>query len=369
MDASPRKTFETMNGLRGLAALLVVVWHGGPEWFGKFIPPASYLAVDLFFVLSGFVIAYSYEKRLDSGMTTKLFFIIRLVRLYPLYLLGTLISCAVALTWSLIHQEIGSNLAIVIRSFPFAIAMLPTPTWISGQSYGDLYPLNVPAWSLFCEIIVNLTYGFSYKYWSTRNIIAAMIISAALMLSIHWFDVRQGWGAGGFNWLSMPFGLFRVFYSFPAGVLIYRLVYQRQSKIPPIGSLTIFVIFPFLFVWHSEVACKMVMLFGFPLLVTFSVLSEPTGYMRLLCAKLGTASYAIYATHFPLIGLVALAQTRFGYDPTLRYVGLLFVSGIFLSSLIIDSWFDDPVRRFLTSRFVIPFASQRGDHLPASIRS
>jgi peptidoglycan/LPS O-acetylase OafA/YrhL len=350
-DVLPKKTFETMNGLRGLAALLVVIWHGGSDWYGNLVPPSSYLAVDLFFVLSGFVIAYSYHGRLANGMTIKQFFLIRLVRLYPLYFLGTMISCAVALIWSLIHLQIGFSLAVAIRSIPFAFAMLPTPSWISGQSYGDLYPLNVPAWSLFCEIVVNLAYAASYRLWSIRNIVVMMGISAALMLSID-FDVNKGWGAGGFNWTSMPFGFFRVFYSFPAGVLIHRLTYEKQFSLPRIWNLTVFAIFPFLFVWHSEWSCKLVVLFGFPLLVAFGSLSEPVGAMRRLCAELGSASYAIYAIHFPLIGFILLAQSKFGFDPSSRYIGSLFLASIVSLSLLVDKWFDNPIRSILTSRFV-----------------
>jgi peptidoglycan/LPS O-acetylase OafA/YrhL len=368
MESSlPKKTFETMNGLRGLAALLVVVWHGGSDWYGNFVPPSSYLAVDLFFVLSGFVIAYSYQGRLAEGMTTRQFLIIRLVRLYPLYFLGTIISCAVALIWSLIHLQIGSSLAVAIRSIPFAFAMLPTPSWISGQSYGDLYPLNVPAWSLFCEIVINLVYAASYRLWSIRNILVMMGISAALMLSIDWFEVKQGWGGGGFNWTSMPFGFFRVFYSFPAGVLIYRLIYEKKFSLPNIGNLTVFAILPFLFVWHSELSCKLSMFFGFPLLVAFGSFSEPVGVIRRVCAQLGSASYAIYAIHFPLIGFVLLAQGKFGFDPSSRFIGVLFLATIVPLSLIIDKWFDNPIRSILTSRFVHPFLFKERDRLTVTL--
>jgi peptidoglycan/LPS O-acetylase OafA/YrhL len=354
-NTMPRKTFETMNGLRGLAALLVVVWHGGSDWYGASRPPSSYLAVDLFFVLSGFVIAYSYQARLAGGMTTRQFMLIRLVRLYPLYFLGTLISCATGLVWSLIHREIGYNLAFAIRSFPFALAMLPTPTWISGESFGDLYPLNVPAWSLFCEIVVNLAYAASYRWWSTRNIIIVMIISAALMLSNDWFDVKLGWGAGGFNWASMPFGLFRVFYSFPAGVLIFRIVYEKQFPLPHIGTIPVFLMFPLFFVWQADWCSKLSMIVGFPMLVAFACLSEPKGLLRRLCTELGNASYAIYAIHYPLIGFTLLAQSKFRIDPHSNYIGAFFLLSVVPISLLIDRWYDGPIRALLTSRFVNPF--------------
>jgi peptidoglycan/LPS O-acetylase OafA/YrhL len=184
-----------MNGLRGIAALLVVIWHGGSDRFGILWPPAAYLAVDLFFVLSGFVIAHSYRGRFATGMTVRQFFIVRMVRFYPLYILGTAISC-VSLIGTLLHH--GSETRVSeISSLPFAIAMLPTP---SSDLSSILYPLNAPAWSLFMEIIINLTYAVSYKYWSTRNIVIMMSTSAVLMLSNDLFTLSYGWGAGGFTW-------------------------------------------------------------------------------------------------------------------------------------------------------------------------
>ena len=354
--ALPKKTFETMNGLRGLAALLVVVWHGGSNWYGNYVPPSSYLAVDLFFVLSGFVIAYSYQRRLADGMTTRQFFIIRLVRLYPLYFLGTMISCGILLAWSVIHQQVASGLAGVMASMPFALAMLPTPIWIDGQIHGDLYPFNVPAWSLFFEIVVNLTYAASSRWWSTRNIIIMMTVSAVLLLfSNDWFDVQLGWGAGGFNWTTMPFGLLRVFYSFPAGVLIYRLMRQSQLPLPQLGNWAVFAIFPLLFIGHSDWSCKISLFLGFPLLVGLASLSEPVGTMRRLCGQLGSASYAVYAIHYPLIGFALLAQSKFRFDPSSSYIGILFLVSIVLVALIVDRWFDSPIRNALTQRFVRPF--------------
>ena len=87
----PKRIYQTMNGLRGLAALIVVMFHM-PEWFGALTPSRGFLAVDLFFVLSGFVIALSYEDQFKSNLTPKHFFIIRMIRLYPLYAIGSIIQ-------------------------------------------------------------------------------------------------------------------------------------------------------------------------------------------------------------------------------------------------------------------------------------
>jgi peptidoglycan/LPS O-acetylase OafA/YrhL len=82
--------FATLDGLRGVAAIAVTSLHFRFE-LGKFLLPHSYLAVDFFFVLSGFVLAYAYEDRLSEGMKPIQFLRLRVIRLYPLYLIGTLI--------------------------------------------------------------------------------------------------------------------------------------------------------------------------------------------------------------------------------------------------------------------------------------
>jgi peptidoglycan/LPS O-acetylase OafA/YrhL len=179
-----------------------------------------------------------------------------------------------------------------------------------------------------------------------------MMVSAALMLSNDWFDVNLGWGAGGFNWASMPFGLFRVFYSFPAGVLIFRLVCEKQLLLPQVGTIPIFLVFPLFFISHVDWHSKLSMIVGFPLMVAFASRSEPSGVLRRICAELGNASYAIYAIHYPLIGFAWLAQGKFKIDPQSSYIGVCFLVSIVPISLLIDRWYDRPVRALLTSRLV-----------------
>lgn len=347
----PRKTFETLNGLRGVAALIVVMWHG-EMWFGNFVPASGYLAVDLFFVLSGFVIAHSYRSRLASNMTVRQFSLIRMIRLYPLYLLGTVTSIALVAGYGAMHGEASNLIKVGARMLPFALLMLPAPAWLSGDAKGDLYPLNVPAWSLFCELVVNFVYAVTWRIWSPRTIIIVIACAAALMLLCEpWFAVPQGWGAGGFNWQSLPFGLLRVFYSFPAGVLIYQIVYERDLALPRIPPLVLIAIAALLLVWHTNWSSPLTIFIGFPVLVAFACRSEPTGIIRRICDLLGNASYAIYALHYALIGLTVAVETKFNIDLYKHFTGWLFLAALFPIALAADRWFDGPVRKFLNLRF------------------
>ena len=357
-----------MNGLRGLAALIVVIFHGGWGWFGVLRPPGAYLAVDLFFVLSGFVIAYSYEARFASGMTVRQFFVVRMIRFYPLYILGTALS-VLLLVMKICYQ--GAQLVeYKIVDVPFALAMLPSlPSPRFNPPPMGLYPLNGPAWSLFAEMIANLVYAASYRYWSIKNILIAMFISAALMLSTDWFAVGEGWGAGGAYWPSFPFALFRVFYAFPAGVLIYRITHERRLQFPQINTWAILALFPFLLMWNTGLMCRISMLVGIPLLVAVAAKSEPIGMLKSLCAVLGGASYAIYAVHWPLINLTVAAVASFGFDRSSHIIGFVFIVAITPMCLLIDKWYDIPIRRVLSRVFVRDERLQRRIHEEANVEA
>src|SRR5215469_9945636 len=90
--APDRRMFYTIDGLRGIAALLVVCRHIVPLHGNRLNFPSSYLAVELFFLFSGFVIAHAYDKRFDAGMSFWEFVKARIIRLYPLYFLGLMIA-------------------------------------------------------------------------------------------------------------------------------------------------------------------------------------------------------------------------------------------------------------------------------------
>ena len=341
----PNKTFETLNGLRGIAALVIVVWHGGIDWFGGASLPGGYLVVDLFFVLSGFVIAHAYEKRLGAGLSVRKFLIIRIIRLYPLYFFGTMIS-SLALIYSLMghgpYYEVGT-----IYYIPFALAMIPK---VSSHLSSFVYPLDVPAWSLLLEIIINWVYALSYKYWSARNMVVVMSVSAALMLSNHWLPESEGWLNAGATWNGAPFGALRIFYSFPAGVLIYRMLCEQRVAIPRLNCVTLFLLLPLLLASNSGLACKISALVGIPMLVALAAGSEPNRLLKQVCAALGSASYAIYAIHHPLMALTRAAAESAGGDERSPVLGIVIIVAIVPVCLLLDKWYDMPIRRAVTKK-------------------
>jgi peptidoglycan/LPS O-acetylase OafA/YrhL len=218
---SQTRSFITLDGLRGIAALAVVIRHC-PDLFGEDALFESYLAVDFFFALSGFVLAHAYGKQLRKELSASHFMALRFTRLYPLYLLALAISLATS--WKqLAHGELTVDLL-------FAVLFLPT----LGNTI-TLFPLNGPSWSLFFELAANALFGLIDRRLCNYTL-GLIVIAAGCAVAISVATSAFGFGhAGvgamdaGYNWSSFGAGLLRVIYSFFAGVLVYRMRWPRLS--------------------------------------------------------------------------------------------------------------------------------------------
>lgn len=336
MGHDSRKVFVTMNGLRGIAAMGVVAYH----WFHEL--PNGYLAVDFFYVLSGFVIAHAYEHRLQNGLSLRGFLAIRLIRLYPLYFIGTAASIFIVAASFAAKGAIISAESRAFQSIPFAILMLPAP----GTT--ELYPLNYPAWSLFYELIANIVYAASFRIWTTARILALVAVCGVGLIA-HQIAVGSLYGDGGFSWPSFWLGFMRVFFSFPAGVLIYRLRMTNSYAAPRVPSLAIAALLLAALATSRPEFASVAVFLVFPLLVFLSAESEPPARLLPLFATLGSASYAIYILHEPIHRIVSAVLTKLGMT-----IGASADMAIFALIIPICLWldqsYDTPLRRWLTRR-------------------
>ncbi len=336
-----------MNGLRGIAALVVVAFHS--TWQDGV--QNGYIAVDFFFVLSGFVIAHAYDDRLKQGMTFKEFALIRLIRLYPLYLFGTLIPIAAMVVCVILgHSIIGKG----AYAIPSALLMLPSPptdgNW--GLEY-CLYPLNPPAWSLFFELLINVLYALTVRLWTEVRICSLLVFSGSILMLNADTLFSGGWNSGwngGWQWPSVFMGFLRVFYSFPVGVLIYRL-YKKGFRCPSIPSPIIAGVLLFLLSSPSAWVMQVSVLIGFPLLVAFAAKAEPKGIFLPIFSVLGAASYAIYAIHLPLHEAAESLSRLLGLPYPRTIDAIIFVVLVPLCVLI-DNLYDTPVRKFLARKLL-----------------
>lgn len=348
-----RRTFYGLDALRGIAATVVVSRHA-PAFFGEGLFPGSSLGVDLFFVLSGFVIAHAYDGRFQRGLTALQFIRIRLIRLMPLYLLGTLIGVIVAvatLVSGVTSAQTGMtwHAGALVKSALLSVVLLPTPP--VSANLDSLYPLNAVAWSLAFEILINVIYAVVQKRLTNSVLIIVMVVSGALLCAsaLARQNVDLGW-----NWPTALVGLTRVFYSFPAGLLLYRLSESsfEKQRFSIVWSLTVA-----LFVFKVEFPGSAEIWFSLlAILVLFPAITLAASRARIPdravkpCAFLGLTSYALYALHRPLLSVIngVLQIRHLHVAPFAPAVGGPLLALLLATAWVVDLSYDQPVRRWLT---------------------
>ena len=339
MTAAPRRTFHTLDGLRGVAAIAVAFRHI-PDNAVALWTPESYLAVDLFFMLSGFVLAHAYADRLARGMGLVDFAVVRLIRLYPLYLIASLITLALVLIPALpghFHPPIPSLRIIVL-----AVLFVPTIAPHDG-----LFPLIGPAWSLFFEFAVNIVFALVATRLNPRRL--ALIVAggaALLVVAVAQFGtIDIGWGQdnawGGFG---------RVGFGFFAGVAVYRL-WQADTlpwlRLPAWAAAAVVVAIFAVATRHPAVSDTLIVVLVMPPLILASARGEPGRWLARPFALLGAASYAIYVLTNPVDQWV---ETLLPWAQVNRYAGLGTTGAVALVvaitglALALDHWVDRPVR-------------------------
>jgi len=348
--ASRDRVLHSLDALRGIAALGVVVYHFH-QYFSPVSAPGGYLAVDLFFMLSGVVITRAYGKRFAAGMSTGEFMLIRLIRLYPLYALGTALGLAAAIASlhgnNLDHWR-GSTLSIAAL---LAVFMIPNFT---GHPNERLFPLNAPCWSLFLEILVNLLFGALWTRLTTRRLLAVAAVAAlALGASLlHFGDVDQG-----FTFATLLPGLARTIYGFSVGVLIGRGIGPGPRR----TSVALFLVICATLAasilgrpegTHRELWDGMCVFLVFPAVVYAGTLVEPPAWLRPVATGLGVTSYAVYALHAPLLSVVDSFLRRLYHGDTsggAPYVGIVVLAALLGGCWLVDRYYDSPVRRRLSA--------------------
>ncbi len=330
--------------MRGVAAVFVAMRH--TAFFHNLGVPGGYLAVDLFFVLSGFVIAHAYERRLEAGLSPGRFLTLRYVRLWPVYALGAALGLVAALVHALPGRD-DMTAAQVAHTAPFALAMLPGP-----HVRPMLYPVNSVAWSLALELIVNAVYAFAWRPLRKAWVLALTLAvsAAALVATVLWFGKLDI----GFLWRDALGGAPRVVFSFTAGLAVYRL-YRRTTWRPKAPAWVLLAALPALFVIDlGPVAYPLVCVLAiFPAMV-FATAAAPQPGPRLagLFEGLGAASYPLYALHKPLGEIVALALNRTAPQVLKHWAvlaGAPYLIAIFAACILVERYYDRPVRQVLSA--------------------
>src|ERR1700684_834689 len=358
--SSGKEHFEVLDGLRGTAAFLIVLFHLFNYPFG-FRPPLhlmhhAYLAVDFFFGLSGFVVAYAYDDRW-TRMTMLQFFRIRLIRLHPLVLIGATLGL-LGYIFDPFSKAMNHTAApMLLLAYVASLLLLPSPP-VGGRLH-ETQALNGPAWSLMQEYLGNIAYALILRRLRTVTLWVVFAISG---LALIWVANSKGSLDGGWDYPNIWMAPLRLTVSFVLGLWLYRV--HTRIRTPKIGLLLLSIVLVVCFQmpkfpkagaldWNGiyDVAC---VLFLFPLIILCGAHSNAgTGMIR-LCKFSGRLSYPLYITHIAFVYVLAgYAWTR--HPGTAAIIVRIF---IVLPLVIAVAWFfsrffDEPVRAWLTRRYGI----------------
>ena len=369
-DANPQSHFLTLDCARGMAALAVVGYHmhwydridyagpGGSRYFSH-----AFLAVDLFFLMSGFVIARSYEARLRAGaMDFGRFVQLRIIRLYPLYLLG---MAGGVIFWaaSPAAPQVGS----VWTSLAWGAAFLPQLNDFGSDAW--FYPFNGVAWSLGFELAINLVFAGLLAHLPTRHLSVLCAVAAAIFLTcgmVHGsFDI-------GYRPSQLGEGFARVCASFVAGQILFRCHFAALLPKIPLSAGGQVLILGLLLVAMPADALGLgydiaMLALVFPVFVTAACQTVPGPRLQPLFGQMGRLSYAIYILHRPLCYGCASAWLMVWDRPIADFPvlgGLSIIGTVLAVAFIATAVFDEPLRRALTAFFKLRGA--RGHQAPAA---
>ena len=367
-DSKPH--YALLDGLRGVAALLVVWYHvfEGFQFAGNkpvidFINH-GYLAVDFFFILSGFVVGYAYDNRWGKTLTLGGFFRRRLIRLQPMVIMGAVIGAASFLIsgmerWDGTH----ATLWLTFLAFVCGCLMLPAlpgmPREVRGN--GEMFPLNGPCWSLFFEYIGNIVYALLIRRLSTRLL---AVLSFALCCALTWFAVtdQSGYGSIGVGWTvdrtNILGGSLRMLCPFTMGILMSRIFKPmknvRGAFWTSAALLLAFFHVPYI---YSEGALSLNGVFEaaciigvFPLVVWYAASGKTTDIASTrICRFLGDISYPLYIVHYPIMYAfyMWLIKTRQYTLYETWPAALAAVSASIILAWLCLKLYDMPVRKWL----------------------
>lgn len=345
-----KQHFEILDGLRGIAAFAVVIFHfmeiAYSDYSQNFIGH-GFLAVDFFFCLSGFVIGYAYDDRIGK-MGIMEFFKSRIIRLHPLVIFGSVLGL-LAFFFDPFggHPELYSASRLILL-FLMSVLLIPFP--VMPDRYFNQFGFNAPAWSLFWEYIANIVYAIVLCRVNKRILLVLAILAAVgiCFVASHSGNLMGGWGKGNF-WD----GGARISYSFLAGLLVYRFNWIIKNKLGFLGLamlLALAFLMPFSTKWNwlSE---TLVVLFYFPLLIALGAGATLTQGINKLCVFFGKISYPLYMTHYAVMWM--FGNYYAAHKPGPGQLGLIIpISAILLVGIayLVMVIYDIPVRRYLTNK-------------------
>ena len=371
--ADTKSHYDLLDGLRGVAALMVMWYHvfegyafaGGTtiENFNH-----GYLAVDFFFILSGFVISYAYDDRWSKNFTMKEFFKRRLIRLHPMVIMGAVLGAITfciqgSVQWDGTHIAISMIMLSLLCTILFIPAMPGVGYEVRGN--GEMFPLNGPCWSLFFEYIGNILYALFIRRLSTKALTVLVVLLGAGLATFAITDV-SGYGNIGVGWtldgINFVGGLLRMLFPFSMGMLLSRNF--KPIKVRGafwICTAILITLFSVPYLEGSEPICANGIYEAFCIIVAFPILvwigasgSTTDKSSTKVCKFLGDISYPLYVIHYPFMYLFyawLIKNQLFTFNQTWQVALGVYVWNILIAYLCLK-FYDEPIRKYLAKRFL-----------------
>jgi len=365
-DSKPH--YQILDGLRGVAAIMVILMHVF-EIFAmgdatKMYVNHGYLAVDFFFLLSGFVIAHAYDDRWGK-MTLTGFVKRRLIRLHPMILVGMTIGaiCFYKSGSTILFPGIASvpvwKLLLVML---IGYTLIPVPLSLDIRGWGEMHPLDGPAWTLFYEYCANILYALVLRR-ASKMVMIILAICAGSALLYYGLTGERGDLIGGWSLTpeQLQLGFTRLLYPFFAGILLARL-----TKPGKLGNTFLWCSLLLIGVlslprfggkedpWMNGLYEALIVIAVFPLIVYLGSSGSIKGKtVEKVSRFLGDISYPVYIIHYPSIYIFSswVVDNKITIPQGLP-VGIGLLVGNVLLAYLLFRVYDVPVRKWLTKKWL-----------------
>ncbi|EDM35921.1 acyltransferase [Pedobacter sp. BAL39] len=363
--ADTKPHYNVLDGLRGVAAITVVCFHIFEAFATSHLDQRinhGYLAVDFFFILSGFVVGYAYDDRWGT-MKAKDFIKRRIIRLHPMVVMGAVIGAILFYFQGCSVWDVSkvTGLALLFATLLNSL-LIPAVPGHEVRGLGEMFPLNGPSWSLFFEYIGNILYALFIHKFSTKALAVLVVIAGFGLAS---FAILGPYGdiCAGFSLTKIEFtaGFLRMIFSFSAGLFLSRIFKPANVKgpfwicgvaivallaVPRIGGAE--------HLWmnglYDTVCCVLI----FPFLVYLGASGKSTDrFTTRICKFLGDISYPLYTVHYPFIYLYYawVKNNQLTFEESFPGAAAVVTGSIILAYICLKLY-DIPVRKYLTRQFL-----------------
>lgn len=365
--ADSKKHFLILDALRGIAALVVIVLHvfeiySGGDHTKQFINH-GYLAVDFFFMLSGYVMAHAYDDRWNV-MTVQDFFKRRLIRLHPMIIFGMTVGavCFFFQQSSVFPKIADTSLWQLLLVLVIGYTLIPVPPSMDVRGWNEMHPLNGPAWSLFLEYVANVLHALILRRLS-KLALSLFVFIAAVALVHYAVTSPNGDLIGG--WSIEPeqlrIGFTRLLFPYMAGMLLRRVVKVGEPKSTFLFCsilLIFFLSFPRVGghenLWANGLYDSLTVILIFPVVIYLGAIgSIKNNFTEKLCTFLGDISYPVYIIHYPLcyVFYAWVVNNKIPLEKGAPIGLLVLVFSVALAYVALK-FYDEPLRKWLVNRFM-----------------